>query len=292
MTDIINPAKEIKTHIGRARIYLNKRQALRCMAEVLNAVKIHIGHQKRIIGPEKFEIEYALDELMTGLSVLPELQPYLSEPLAYKRGKERVAFSQMVDMLQRISKDLENGDDGADAEAEARKKRDAMLARLEGFLQKGDQIMAASCIKKLLAESNGDAYVLMDVADRFYRIKDWRSVLQYTLEAIRKNPKEMRAYKLAINAHRYLSEYEQAQGLYQKAITVFGHHPNIYVNLAKLYQEWGKPEQAFDAARNALKLDPADEDARAMTAVLAEALGRDPKLNGASIMPEVNAPPA
>lgn len=204
MSDISNPAKEIKTHIGRARIYLNKRQALRCMAEVLNAVKIHIGYQKRIMGPEKFEIEYTLDELMTGLSALPELKPYLSEPLAYKRGKERAAFSQMVGMLQRISKDLDAGDDGADVKAEARKRRDEMLARLEDLLRKGDQLMAASCIKKFLEESKGNSHALMDVADRFYQIKDWRSVLQFALQAIGKNPKEMRAYKLAINAHRYL----------------------------------------------------------------------------------------
>lgn len=285
MSEIINPAKEIKTHVGRAKIYLNKRQALRCMAEVLNAVKIHIAAQKRVIGPERFEIEYSIDELMTAISVLPELQPYIAEPLSYKRGQERAAFSRMVDILKRISKDMESDSAGVDAEAEARKKRDELLNRLEEFLRKGDPIMAASSVKKLLAESNGDAHVLMDVADRFYQVKDWRSVLQFALEAMRKDPKEMRAYKLAINAYRYLSEYDHALELYQKAITVFGHHPNIYVNLAKLYQEWGKPREALAAAQTAVKLDPADEDALKLFAALTE--NRDPEN---SVLPSEGQP--
>lgn len=274
MAGLINPAKEIKTRIGKAKIYLNKRQAVRCMAELLGAVKIHIACQKKLVGAEKIEIEYTLDELMSGLSALPELQPYLPEPLSYKRGGERDAFSRMIEILKRISKDLESGGAEEDPEeVEARRKRNALLDRMEDFLLKGDQMMVAACIKKLVEESGGDSYVLMDVAERYYRAHDWRSVLQYALEAIRKNPKEMRAYKLAINAHRFLSEYDEALGLYKKAIAVFGHHANIYVNLAKLYQEWGKLKPAFDAARMTLRLDPDNEEAQQLAVTLARSLG-------------------
>lgn len=273
MPEIIHPAREIKSHIGRARVFLNKRHALRCMAEVLQAVKLHIASQGKLLGAEKYEIEFMIDELMTGLSAMPELKPYLSEPFSYKRGTERTAFNSMVDLLKRISKDLENGGPVEEPDIEDHRRRDALLDRLEACLRKGDQMMAAACIKRLMEECSGDSYLLMDVAERFYKMRDWRSVLHYALEGIRRNPKEMRAYKLAVNAHRYLAEYDKAQGLYQKAIAVFGHHPNIYVNLAKLYQEWGKLKPAFDAACMTLRLEPGNEEAQSMATSLAHSLG-------------------
>lgn len=273
MAALLNPAKEIKTRIGKAKVYLNKHQAIRCMAEVLGAIKIHIVCQKKLVGAEKIEIEYSLDELMTGLGAFAELQPYISEPLGYKRGSERASYMQLLGILQKISADMQSGGTGGDSEeAEAKRKQQALLDKLEEFLLKGDQMMVAAITKKLMAESGGDSNMLMDMAERFYKSKDWKGVLGYAREAIRKNPKEMRAYKLAINAYRNLKEYEQALVLFKQAISVFGHHPNIYVNLAKLYYEWGKPKKAFDSARMALKLDPNNDEAERMVEVLGSQL--------------------
>ncbi len=273
MATLLNPAKEIKTRIGKAKVYLNKHQAVRCMAEVLGAIKIHIVCQKKLLGTDKIEIEYSLDELMNGLNAFAELQPYLPEPLSYKRGNERASYMQLLEMLKRISADMQSGAPREDPEAaEAKRKQQALLDKLEDFLLKGDQMMVAAITKKLLAESGGDSGMLMDMAERYYKSKDWKGVIGYALDAIRKNPKEMRAYKLAINAHRNLKEYEQALGLFKQALGVFGHHPNIYINLAKLYYEWGKPKKAQDCARMALKLDPANEEAARMVEVLASQL--------------------
>lgn len=274
----LNPSKEIRTRIGKAKVYLNKHQAVRCMAEVLGAIKVHIVCQKKLVGADKIEIEYSLDELLTGLNAFPELQPYIIEPLGYKRGSERASYMQLLEMLKRISADMQSGGSTENSEeAEAKRKQDALLAKLEEFLLKGDQMMVAAITRKLVAEGGNDSYLLMDMAERFYKGKDWPSVLQHALEAIRKNPKEMRAYKLAINAYRNLKEYEQALGLFKQALGVFGHHANIYINLAKLYYEWGKPKKAYDCARMALKLDATLDEAQRMVEVLGAQLKEEPQ---------------
>lgn len=281
MAAMLNPGKEIRTRIGKAKVYLNKHQAVRCMAEVLGAIKIHIVCQKKLVGADKIEIEYSLDELLTGLNAFPELQPYISEPLGYKRGSERASYMQLLEMLKRISADMQSGAPKENPEElEAKRKQLALLAKLEEFLLKGDQMMVAAITRKLVAEGGNDSYLLMDMAERFYKGKDWQGVLQHALEAIKKNPQEMRAYKLAINAYRNLKEYEQALGLFKQALGVFGHHPNIYINLAKLYYEWGKPKKAHDCARMALKLDPTLEEAQRMVEVLGAQIQEAP--NGAA----------
>ncbi|EPR44417.1 hypothetical protein dsx2_1778 [Desulfovibrio sp. X2] len=274
MGAMFNPAKEIKTHIGKAKVYLNKHQTVRCMGELLAAIKIHIFCQKKILGTDKIEIEYSLDELMNGLSAVPELKRYISSPLTYKKGAERRTYMVLIRILRRIRDDMERGTPTeSPEELEAKRKRQAMLGKMEEFLMKGDQMMVAAIVNKLVSESGGDSYVLMDVAERFYKAKDWRGVVQHSLEAIRKNPKEMRAYKLAINAYRFLKEYDAAMALFKQAIGVFGHHPNIYINLTKLYYEWGKPKKAYEAAMMTLKLEPGNVEAARFVEILGPKLG-------------------
>ncbi|WP_029893576.1 tetratricopeptide repeat protein [Desulfohalovibrio reitneri] len=264
-----NPAKDIKTHIGKAKALMNKHQAVKCMAELLSAIKLQLTSGRQIMGPDRIEIEYSLGELMTGLNAFPELHPYLDQPLEYKKGAERDAYQRLATVLRSILEDMKNGGGEDDEEArEAERRRKALLEKMEEYLLKGDQMQASGMVRKLLEESDGDSYVLMDVAEKFYKARQYESVLTYALEAVKKNPQEMRAYKLAINSYRFLKEYEKALELFKQAISVFGHHPNIYINMTRLFWEWGKPQQARKTACMTLKLDPDNEEAAKFLAAI------------------------
>ncbi|MDL2279968.1 hypothetical protein LJC15_04845, partial [Desulfovibrio sp. OttesenSCG-928-G11] len=64
-----------------------------------------------------------------------------------------------------------------------------------------------------------------------------------------------KAYPLATRCYLEMREFQKAEAVYLQVIKQFGKHPRTMLNLAKLYLEWNKKEQAFQAAMEAWNKD-------------------------------------
>ncbi len=255
---MLSPWKTIQEHLGRSKNFLNKRKAVRSIVELAEAVKLFIFHEKQINPQQRIEFEIRVQELTKSLNILPELQEFFRKPLTYKKTMERALYMELSRIVKKISASMEDGsgEKAAKARAEEKSRREAMLDKLESYLRKKDVIMAGSTIQKITEELGHEPGVVRDIADRYYRAGMTDEAIEYARKAIEVDPQDMPSYKVLVNAYRKIKEYGKAVAVYQKAVEAFGKHPSIYLNMAKLYYEWGKEDRAYKCAKIVLKIEP------------------------------------
>lgn len=255
MSITISPAHEIKNTLGRAKAYLNKKEIVKGIMSVCEGVKLFIG--SKIYGKDRMEIEYQIAELSDIIKNIPEIKDYLPDNFGYSKGKEKGFLQDLVGSIKKIVKEIESGGIKEDEEAkkmEEKKKR--LLDMLQEYLLKKDQMGAASVIKRILSEYKDSPSIFVDIATKFYEAKDYNKALEFCKETLKRDKKNMDAFRIMVNCYRFMENYPAAEMCYKKAIEIFGEHGNIYFNLSRLYLEWDKKEEAKQAIKKALELDP------------------------------------
>ncbi len=249
------PFLHIKGLLGRAKSQLNKKDTIKGILSMCEALKLFLN--SKLIGQERIEVDYLIAELVQIISTIPEIREYLPEGFKYVKGEEKRLLQDLVKMVKNILKEMEEGEElKARKEEEEKKKR--LLDMLQRYLLNKDAMGSANAINKILKEYGGSAEVLADVAERFYQAKDYEQTIRFCKESLKKDPRNMQAFRILINAYRNLGRYEDAERCYKKTLKVFGEHGNIYFNLAKLYKEWGKIKEAKASISKALKLEPSN----------------------------------
>lgn len=246
------PAQEAKENLGRAKAFLNKQEVLKGVASACEGLKIFL--RTKLYGTEKIELEYQIAEIIHMIKTHPHLSPYLPSDFAYHKGSEKQLYNSLVEAIQNMAQTLQQErEESEEEDPEALKRR--LLERMQQSLQSNDRMKASQQLKKIVQEYGGSPGIYSEVADSFYRAGQHKEAIQFARKALDRDPKDMTAYRVAVNAFRSLKQYDQAEAFYRKALGAFGEHANIYLNLARLYREWGKMDNAAAAAKQALSLD-------------------------------------
>lgn len=255
-----NPqAREIKEHLGRAKSLFNRHEILRGIVTALEGMKLYFNGS--FYGTQKIEIEYQFAEIVQMFTTFNEVKEFLPADFGYEKGKEKEVYRQLVAIIQNMAKSVEdkNGDSEADDE-EIRRRR--LLEKMQACLQSKDKVKAASHIKALVDAYGGDPETYNDIAENLYQAGNLDQALAFAEKALAKDKKNQTAYRIIVNVHRYRGDYDKAEQAYRQALKSFGEHPNIFLNLVRLYKEWGKTDKAAAAAKKTLQLDPENEEAR------------------------------
>ncbi len=252
-------AREIKENLGRAKSLFNRHEVLRGIITALEGMKIYFT--TNIYGSQKIEIEYMFAEIVQMFTTFPEVKKFLPSGFEYKKGKEKEIYQQLVGVIQEMAKSLQEQetDSGAGDEEELRRRR--LLENMQAALQSQDKAKAASHMKALVDAYGDGPEIYNEIAENLYQAGQLDQALSFARKALLKDKKNQTAYKIMVNVHRYRGEYEEAEKCYKNALQAFGEHANIYLNLHRLYKEWGKTDHAVAAAKKVLQLDPENEEA-------------------------------
>ncbi len=253
---------ELKQHLGRARSFLNKNEFLKGLASFCEALKCFIkGH---FVGSDRLEIEYRFEELISMIRTVPALSPYLTQDFKYVRGQERQLYKDTVDILHKIAEELKSQESSSDSGDNRELERRRLLEKMQELLSSQDKKAAAGQLKKIVDAYGDDPQIYVDIADTYYQACEYQEAVNYAYKALKMDSRQMKAFRIAINACRYQKNYQKAEALYKQALQVFGEHANIYLNLARLYREWGKLEAACENLSRAVELDPENDQAQAL----------------------------
>jgi len=253
----IQATREIKENLGRGKAHLNKQEPLKGIASVCEAIKLYL--QNKLYGKEKIEIEYLIYEVVQIISQLQVLSPYIPSDFQYTRGQEKKLYKDLVGIIRCISDELnKEPSEQEDKSAEVQKRK--LLEKMESTLLSGKKMQASSHVKKLIEEYGDNAENYSHIANTYYQAGMYKEAFAYIKKALNKNPNNVTFYRIAINSLRKLQEFEKAENLFQQALNRFGEHANIYLNMARLYWEWNKPNEAKQAADKAISLEPDNEE--------------------------------
>lgn len=252
-------AQALKLHLGRAKSFLNKHDYLKGLVSLCEALKGYI--QGQFYGTEKMEMSYRIEEIINMLGSFPELSKFLPDNLKYVRGQEKNLYKEIVAVLQKIAEEIKKDESQAQAEADPELERRRLLEKMQAMLLARDHKGASGSLKKIIESYGDDPQIFVEIAEAHYKAGEYQNAVSYALKALKMDNRQMQAYRVAINACRYQKKYSFSESLYQQALQVFGEHANIYLNLARLYREWDKPEEARQSLSRALELEPENKDA-------------------------------
>ncbi len=260
----IKPAIEVKGLLGRGRAYLNKKEIIKGIMAICEGIKLIIN--SKIFGKEKIEIDYLLAETVQIVSTIPEIKDYLPEDFGYSKGGERKLLQDLVGVIKKIAKEMEQGKiEKNNKEIEEKEKRKKeLLNMLQEYITKKNYMSAGGILKKILTDFGSSPDVFVEVGNKFYLTGDYKQSIKFCKEALKKDPKNMDAYRIIINSYRFLREYATAEKYYKKTLQVFGEHGNIYYNMAKLYSEWEKQDEAKNSIKKAIELEPENQEYKAL----------------------------
>ncbi|MFP4167887.1 MAG: tetratricopeptide repeat protein [Desulfonatronovibrionaceae bacterium] len=255
-----NPqAREIKEHLGRAKSLFNRHEVLRGIVTALEGMKLYFSG--RFYGSQKIEIEYMFAEIVQMFTTFNEVKGFLPPGFSYEKGKEREIYQQLIKIIQDMAKSIEEQEAENDSDSEELRRR-RLLEKMQACLQSKDKVKAASHMKALVDAYGEDPEVFNDIAEGLYQSGNLDQALVFAEKALAKDKKNQTAYRIIVNVHRHRGDYKKAEQTYRQALKAFGEHANIFLNLHRLYKEWGKPDKAEAAANKALELDPDNEEVR------------------------------
>ena len=252
-------AKTIKEDISRATAYARRSQALKALQSAQRAFE-RAGEKGALVGRAKSEVEALLGDMLRVLDLLPEVNALLGKPMAFKRGMEPRYAQAMGALALRVQQ--------MEGQAEAARQEEAQ-ARIAQALDKVRQLVAEKNLpaaRRLLTavcDQHPDEPGIFTTAAELCREAGlYVELIPLAEKAMEMNPKDAKAFSLAIEACQQIGEDGKAETLLREAMRQFGAHPRTYVTLAKVLYKMRKWEQAYDAARSAVDRDPSLAEAR------------------------------
>lgn len=97
-------------------------------------------------------------------------------------------------------------------------------------------------------------------ANHFLRTRQWQVALQEADEALRLAPRHAGSLVIRAEALRFLGRLSGAEESARKALAIAPNNPGAHQTLGYIYLKRGQGDEAFSSFREALRLDPTNED--------------------------------
>lgn len=257
--------RPVVQHISRAKSLLKRDESARALEELIIGLGQYDGTQ--LMGKARFEAEVMIQECVSDLNRQPVVRALLTtltksdkSTVAYVPGQESKLKALLPILLKGISELEASKNNDADSGHEKRKTtlRDKGLS----FMKEGDMTKAKASFRRLAEEFGEEPGVLSEVAQYMQDGGMVFEAAEFFEQAIEAFPKDSKGYAGATQAYIAVQDYEKAEAVYLAAIKNFGKHTKTMTNLANLYVLWRKNDLAYDAAKEAVNLDPSNVEAQ------------------------------
>lgn len=250
--------KIVREHIARCKFFLQRKDLLRCLRSLTQALELLAGAQ--IFGRERIEIGILMEEAVRLLAEQESVRRAFPAGLAYRKGQERelaATLTRLADALEAVL---------GKARQEERRRR---LAELDELILSGQaelankQPLEARKHFRRATELYGDEPGLfVDIGTRLMLAGLAAEATEYFQKSIETAPADERAYGLMAQCQDALGESAKAEEIVKAALRRFGPSEAAYLRLAKGALERKNWNEALLNAQAALKLNPGPEARR------------------------------
>jgi tetratricopeptide (TPR) repeat protein len=259
------PAKQAKEHIARAKGALSKADPIKAMQSGYEAVKLL--KSGKIYGRERFEVDVLMNEFVVEYNRHPDIRAHFTARnihatpyCKYERGKEKA----LMDFFDQTIKAFRHEEEQSDQEQAEKHEQTKFkwLEHAQKLLDSGDTAKAKVYLRRVADNYGGEPGVLTDVGARMLGAGLYFEAGEALEEAFDMNQKDSKALAYAVKAYKNAREYTKMEQLYKKALKVFGAHPKTLLNMAKMYLDWHKWDEAYNHAKQAYDGDNSLEEAK------------------------------
>lgn len=261
--------KATRENLSRARSYLRRSDLIRSFESVCSALNDIIA--ARPVGQARYEAEVLIYEYISELNKHPQIIKFFQKRkihatpyIRYNKSQERELLNRLETILHGMQEELQ-----ASSEQHSEKK----LTKKQDLMSKGKELMAQKdyprgkgVLRRVIDGWGHEEGLVTEIAMLFLENKLFMEASELFEKAIEDFPSDSKAYGGAVRCYKELHEFEKCEAIYLKAIKQFGSHPKTLLNMAELYKQWRKPDQAYDFAKRALTADPNLEEAKTIIA--------------------------
>ena len=257
--------QSVAHNLARAKSLLKRDETIRALEAMIAGLDLY--EPKKLMGKARFEIEVMLQECVADLNRQPSVRKLFETLTNSRRATVPYAPKQeekLKAVLGIIHKALNESIAAKERNtADVKAKRRALLQQkgLE-YLKAGDFPRGKAALKVLADEYGDEPGLIAQVAAWLLEFKLYMDAVDMLERAMERFPKDSKAYALATQCYKITRDYDKLESVYLRAIKQFGKHPRTLLNLAKLYVEWNKKEQAFTVAQEAYNKDKSLAEAK------------------------------
>ncbi len=264
MTQFIAPPSVLQ-NIARAKSLSKRDEPVRALGALITALELF--EPGKIIGKARYEVEVNILECVNEISRNPKVRDFLtritrstSVGIAYAPGEE----AKLLPVLRVLRKGLfeQEEEKARSAQEKTENRKQMLLDKGKGHIAAGENPRGKAVLRQLGDEFGHEPGVLAEIGSILIEADLQYEAVEFLEQALEAFPKDGKVYSDLVNCYMGFKEYEKAEAVYLKAVRQFGQHPKTMLNLAKLYMAWNKKELAFDAARQVVRSEPDNKEAR------------------------------
>ncbi len=260
--------KNVREQIARSKFYLQRKDILRCMRVLAQALGMLAGSQ--IFGRERIEIGILMEEAVRLLGEQEVLKRAVPAGLAYKKGQERelsAGLTRMADVLETIM---------GKAQVEERRKRLAELDELvlsgQTELDNKQPLEARKFFRRAMENFGDEPGLLVDLGNRLMLAGLVSEAVEYFQKSIEGAPTDIRAYSFLAQCQEALGEHVKAEEVVRATLRRFGPNEDLLVRLAKAELGRRAWKEALADAQAALEVNPKGREALRIAEAASERL--------------------
>ena len=259
----------VTQNLARAKSLIGRNEPARALEALIQG--IYLYEEAKVLGRGRFVVEAHIRECVNAFnehsrirSLIREITRTEGAVIAYTPGQED-KLAAVLGILKKALTESATAAEKAAAES-LRERKESMFTSARELLASGETPKARAILRRLAEEFEADPGVLSSVGSILVEAGFLPDAVVYLEQAIADFPRDSAAYSTLATCYLDLRENEKAEKLYLGAIREFGAHPQTLTNLGKLYCNWNKRDKAFDVLKQAVRLDPSNEEAAALFA--------------------------
>jgi len=222
------------------------------MANLVKALQFYLSTP--MLKKEKEVLEDDFYDLELKIAAHPKFQATYG-PVTFRRGEHKMAIEFMGQLIQF----------GAETVREKIVQGQELLA--------ADRLTEAKEIFQDALESPAvelDHFII--VGDSYLKKGVWKEAQEIFSRAVASYPESINLMNRLAISLRKDNQFAEALSIYRKALLLSPRDEGLYFNVARLFVDWGKPENAGQALGKALALNPKFEAAAKLMASVQESL--------------------
>lgn len=261
----VTSLQSVAHNLSRAKSLLKRDESIRALEAMIAGLELY--EPSKVPGKARFEIEVLVQECVADLNRQPSVRK-LFETLTNSQKASIPYTPKQEGKLKAVLSIIHKGLNESIAAKErnstdAKNKRKTMLQdKGIEYLKAGDAPRGKAALKVLADEFGEEPGVYTQVGEWLLEHKLYFDAADMLERGIELFPKDSKAYGLATQCYKLTRDLEKQESIYLRAIRQFGKHPRTLLNLAKLYVEWNKKEQAFTVAQEAYNKDKSLTEAK------------------------------
>lgn len=234
---------------------------------------ISILMRNPLMKAEREEFSRLIEGAVYQLSIDQELKKVYPLVIGYEPGREKDLLNTLRDILNVLTS--ETTDKVKEIIADRDKRKQEILLKVQGMLDRGEASLAKSTADRLVADFASDISLRADIADRFLRAECYPEAFAYLEEALQQDPEAIYLYNRIGIVLRKMRDFLTAEKYYMRALEFTDQDEYLLFNIGRMYADWRRWSKVKEYAEKALAINEDFDEAKKMLAFAEKKIGAE-----------------